>query len=248
MSLGALSTELQQGILGYLDFISLLNIKYTSTIWRDRVNTALSKTNIILPARAKLLELYLELPRHPSCRPPDDIEPFLGEEYLSKLRAEIAQQAPNANVGIPAEFELWILEWPHIAELGFTWFAENYGYGEDDGGIGCSNPKRMLVALSSTDEYASEVGIFVRGHGCQDYSILFFEEGKESGGVVWKGDICQLLEEAHEEEEDEEEDDDEEEEEDDEEEVDVEKVDVDEVSWVDWLRIELNGTNNIRWW
>jgi hypothetical protein len=62
MSLGVLSTELQHVILGYLDFISLLNIKHTSTIWTDRVNTALSKTNIILPARAKLLELYLELP------------------------------------------------------------------------------------------------------------------------------------------------------------------------------------------
>jgi hypothetical protein len=120
MSLEALSTELQRGILGYLGFISLLNIKHISTIWRDRVNTALSKTNLILPARAKFLELYPELPRRPSYRPPNDIEPFLGEEYLSKLRAEIAQHAPNPNLGITAEFELWILEWPHIIDLGFT--------------------------------------------------------------------------------------------------------------------------------
>jgi hypothetical protein len=213
MSLEALSTELQQGILGYLDIISLLNIKHTSKIWRDRVNNALSKTNIILPARARLLELYLELPHRPSI-PPYDIEPFLGEEYLSNLRAVIAQHAPNPHLGIPLEFELWILEWPHAAPGGFTFIAKDCGYGED-GGIGCTDPNRMLLTFRAKED-TPMVGIFVSSHGCQDYSILFFDAGKESDGVVWQGDICEMEE--------------------------IDDWDADEIladSWVDWLRMEL---------
>jgi len=222
MSLEALSTELQQGILSYLDIISLLNIKHTSTIWRDRVTTALSKPNIILPARAKLLELYLELPHRPSYRPPDAIPPFLGAEYLSSLRAEIAQHAPTPHLTIPAEFEIWILEWPHIAPVGFTSFAEDYGYG-NEGGIGCVDPKTIL-AHASPEEDAPIVGMFLSSHGCQDWSVLFFEAGRESDSTVWKGDVCEM-------------------------EQALNKWDEDKCfanSWVDWLRGELTMENN-RW-
>ena len=99
------------------------------------------------------------------------------------------------------------------------------------GGIGCTDPNRILFT-SGAKEDGPMVGIFLDSHGCQDYSILFFGAGKESGGVVWKGDICSLIEEDEDEDEDEEE-----EEEEDEEEVDG--WNADEISWVDWLRMEL---------
>lgn len=191
MSLEALSTELQQNILGYLDFISLLNTRNASTTWRDRVNTSLSKANIILPARAKLLELYLELHLYPSLLYPSDEEPFSGEEYISTLRSQIATCAPKSNLCIPAEFEHWILEWPQCAPLSFAWFVETYGY--DDGSLG-SKDARTRLSYASCDEDAEPVGIYVGYHGCTIYSTLFFEEGKESDGVVWTGDICEMEE------------------------------------------------------
>jgi hypothetical protein len=78
-----------------------------------------------------------------------------------------------------------------------------------------------MLSYLSADENAPVVGIYVRNHGCQDYSVLFFEAGKESDGVVWKGDICEMEEE-------------------------VDEWDVDEhlaASWVGWLRMELKISN-----
>jgi hypothetical protein len=197
MSLKALSTEIQQSTLGYLDFISLLNIRNTNTIWRDLVSASLSKPNIILPTRVKLLELYLELHQYPSLLPsPDDIDPeeeiFSGTEYLSNLSAQITQYAPNANFRIPAEFEHWILEWPSCAPLSFTYFAElEEDYGER---FLSSNDAGERLSWSSASEEMDLAGLYVRYHGCTVYTTLFFEAGKERDGMVWSGDICEMEE------------------------------------------------------
>lgn len=228
MSLEALSTELQQNILGYLDFISLLKTRNTSTTWRDRVNVALSKPNIILPARAKLLQLYLDLNQHPSifktAVDEDEVpgDPISSEEYLSGLRAHIAQYAPKLNLRIPAEFECWMLEWPPWAPLSFAWYRWNYGY-EWDCGLGCLEPKRL--AYASMEEDADVVGLLIGNHGCQTWTILFFGAGKENDGMVWMGEYDELDE--------------------------VEDWDVDEdeylaASWTDWLRND-EGLGGYKW-
>jgi hypothetical protein len=198
MSLEALSTELQQSILGYLDFISLLNIRNTNTNWRDLVNVSLSKPDIILPARIKLLNLYLELHQYPLLLPSsDDIdpgeEPFSGTEYISTLSAQIAQYAPNANLRIPAEFEHWVLEWPSRAPLSFSYFAE---LEEDNGEKFLSSNdavKRLSWPVQSSAEVDEDLaGLYVQYHGCTIYTTLFFEGEKERDGMVWTGDICEM--------------------------------------------------------
>ncbi|KAN0095376.1 hypothetical protein V8E51_016087 [Hyaloscypha variabilis] len=221
-----LPPEIQQAIVGYLDFISLLKLRDTNTAFRDLVNTSLSKPGIILPARAELLELYLEVQRRPSYRTYeydlDDEEPFCGEEYLSTIRAQISLSAPDLR--IPAAFECWVLEWPQNEALGWFWLSQ---LGVMDNLLPLE--KGMGLLHDSLEADATVVGLFVDSHGCQDYTILFLEGLGERSGKVWKGDICQMIEiEDEEEEEDDSE----------EEEGDWEEEEGDNMaeSWTEWLR------------
>jgi hypothetical protein len=204
MSLPRLSTELQQLILGYLDFISLLNFRNTNPTFRDLVDTSLSKPGVIPPARVKLLELYQEL--HLSLIPPTSSHDVLNNEikellnarkYISSLQSQIAYYAPKAKLKIPAEFEYWALEWPQHAPLSFSYLKENDGdrfwRGEDAG-------EKLSFQGAEGEGDADLVGVFIREHGCTDYTTLFFESGEGwvnddgRGGKVWIGDICEMAE------------------------------------------------------
>jgi hypothetical protein len=126
MSLETLSTELKQLILGFLDLVSLINIRNTNRALRDIVNDTLTQSGVIRPARAKLLQLYLQLHLYPSFRASrrligPHIKRFSRSQYLEQLQSQISAHSPKAR--IPEEFALWVTEWPENAVIGWAWPA-----------------------------------------------------------------------------------------------------------------------------
>jgi hypothetical protein len=124
MPLELLSTELKQIIIGFLDILGLKSLRNTNKTLRDLVDSSLAQSNIILPARAKLLRLYLELHLYPSFIASrkhivPHLTPFSRTQYLEDLQRQILNHNPKARV--PEEFAIWILEWPDNAVISWAW-------------------------------------------------------------------------------------------------------------------------------
>jgi len=246
MCLEKLSPELKQIVIGFLDFITLLNLRNTSKTWRDTVNLALSQTGVIHSARVKLLHLYLDLSNYPSFLTSREhilphLKPFSRNQYLERLRTEISKHSSSAR--IPDEFELWILEWPENAVIGWTWPGLDGSFNMQAGKRGKKLRYRSrnnqenqahwwrvyggntLSALEEPDLEPDRdrlffsieeelLGLTVAFHGCQFYTILLFGHMKIGGEMVWRGDICEMEEE-------------------------IECGKYFEGTWVEWLRAEL---------
>ena len=212
MSLERLATELKQAIIGFLDLMSLVNVRNTNKNLHHLVNDALTQPSIIHTARANLLRLYLDLHRYPSFHESrkhilPHLIPFSRQQYLNKFKTEISKHCPKAQ--IPEEYELWIKEWPEKAVIGWAWpgldsifdiaagkRGENRHWWRTYGGnmLHCSTNELTFDTLlfGSKDEVE---GIFVQSHGCTLYSVLYFNCGSLRDGTVWSGgDICGIEE------------------------------------------------------
>jgi len=226
MCLETLSLELKHIVIGFLDFITLLNLRNTSKAWRDTVNLALSQTGVIHSARAKLLRLYLDLPNYPSFLAAREyilphLKPFSRNQYLENLRTEISKHSSSAR--IPDEFELWILEWPENAVIGWAWPGLDGSFNMQAGKRG----KKLLFRSRNHQDNQAHwwrvhgantlsvleepdlgsgygrlflsmeeelLGLPVAFHGCQYYTILLFGHMKIGREMVWSGDICEMEE------------------------------------------------------
>src|ERR1700739_3892537 len=98
MCLETLSLEVKQIVIGFLDFITLLNLRNTSKARRDTFNFALSQTGVIHSARAKLLRLYLDLSNYPSFLAAREhilphLKPFSRNQYLDHMRTAISKHS-----------------------------------------------------------------------------------------------------------------------------------------------------------
>lgn len=124
MSILKLSTELKFIIIGYLELQSLINLRQTCRILRDIIDDASKLEKVLLPARAKLLSLFLDLHKYESFVESrkhvwKSLNLFDRKSFLSDLATKL--QAAGNERRIPPEFETWILEWPERAVIGWVW-------------------------------------------------------------------------------------------------------------------------------
>lgn len=114
MSIDVLPTELQLEIASYLQLRELILLRNASRHWQTLINNNLS---FIRRTRQELLRLWDDAIRSPYFLPSRSrvlpaLRPFDRIQYLHSL---------FYGQPLPEEFELWVLEWPAKAVIGWTW-------------------------------------------------------------------------------------------------------------------------------
>ncbi|KAF9634840.1 putative f-box domain cyclin-like protein [Lasiodiplodia theobromae] len=114
MSLEALPPELKMKIASHLQLRDLILLRSTSKRWQTVINNNLS---FIRRARRDLLRLWDDTVRSPYFLPTRRLVSvnqydFDRRQYLAKI---------SCGLPLPEEFELWVLEWPAKAVIGWTW-------------------------------------------------------------------------------------------------------------------------------
>ncbi|KAF9641575.1 putative f-box domain cyclin-like protein [Lasiodiplodia theobromae] len=114
MSIDILPAELQLEIASYLQLRELILLRNASKHWQALINNNLS---FIRRARQELHRLWDDTIHSPYFLPSrarvlPALRPFDRIQYLHSL---------SCGLPLPEEFELWVLEWPAKAVIGWTW-------------------------------------------------------------------------------------------------------------------------------
>ncbi|KAK0618661.1 hypothetical protein DIS24_g11644 [Lasiodiplodia hormozganensis] len=114
MSLEALPPELKMNIASHLQLRELILLRNASRCWQTLINNNLS---LIPRSRRKLLGLWDDTLRSPYFLPSRhsvtaDLYDFDRRQYLASI---------SHGLPLPEEFEVWVLEWPAKAVIGWMW-------------------------------------------------------------------------------------------------------------------------------
>ncbi|KAK7540879.1 uncharacterized protein J3D65DRAFT_616803 [Phyllosticta citribraziliensis] len=110
-----LPVELHLHIISFLDLKGLIKMRSVSKHWRSLIEKYAQNSEVVLPSRYALLQLYDDWTRTFACAETRNLilphlRNFDRDEYMS-----------NFPGNVPEEFELWIREWPSSAVMGWLW-------------------------------------------------------------------------------------------------------------------------------
>jgi hypothetical protein len=211
MSIFKLSTELKSMVISLLDLQSLINLRQTCSTWKRVIDDASKLDNVLQPARAKLLRLYLDLRTYESFRASrkviwEDLKSFDRQKWLDGFAADMNRESPDRNLVLPEEFATWILEWPERAVIGWVWPGLDGAFDVDAGKRGRRRmaledknqeaPWWRTYGANSLSDYGlgdqrhfpsnfEEDGFSVQEHGCGLSTWVYLGPIKDIYGSVW---------------------------------------------------------------